>query len=311
MAKCVVIGGNGFLGSWVVDELVAAGHDVTVFDRFSGPPAFTAEGVRMLEGDFFDTDSLAEAVAGQDYLFHFLSSSTPASADTDPSGDLRTNVARSVELFELAADAGVSTVYFASTGGAMYGDSPLHTISELAVPAPVSPYAIGKLAIEGYLRYFERKRGLASVSFRISNPYGPRQHPHRKQGVIPIFLQRVAEGLPLEVYGDGSAVRDYVYVADAARMMASIVGRPTRHAVYNIGSGVGESLREVIELTREVTGVEPGILNLPQPATFVDRVVLDTDRFAQEFGRPALVSLGDGMRMTWTDTLARRDSSPL
>src|SRR5690606_14386344 len=118
-----------------------------------------------------------------------------------------------------AVEAGVKHVAFASTGGAIYGEQDDESITEYAVPRPLSPYAIGKLAIEGYLRYFHRKHGLRSVSFRISNPYGPRQHPHKRQGVIPIFLQRIAEGLPVEVFGDGSMVRDYLYVEDAARMV--------------------------------------------------------------------------------------------
>lgn len=296
----MVVGGNGFLGSSVVDELVRAGHEVTAFDRFSsGEPAFTSPGVRRIAGDFLSRSALRSALEGQEYLFHFLSTSTPALAEDDPSLDVRTNVSQTVTMFELAVAAGVSCVYFASTGGAMYGSVGDENASEETVPAPVSPYAIGKLAIEGYLRYFRRKHGLASVSFRISNPYGPRQHRGRTQGVIPIFLQRLADGLPLRVYGDGTMVRDYIYADDAARMIVATVGLETRHDVYNVGSGTGASINDLVALTTSVAGATAAVETIPQPSTFVDRVVLDVGRYSAEFGAPELVSLEDGVAATW------------
>lgn len=300
MADCVVIGGNGFLGSEVVDALVARGHSVAAFDRFTvDAPLWTSPGVERIVGDFFDTDALRKAVAGREYVFHFLSTTTPATAETDPTLDVRTNVAQSVELFSIAAEAGVRHLYFASTGGAMYGESDAATLSEDAAPAPVSPYAIGKLALEGYLRYFRRTRGLKSTAFRISNPYGPRQHTGKQQGVIPIFLSRILRGEPVTVFGDGGAVRDYIYAPDAVAMIADVVGRDLRHEVYNIGSGVGATIAEVVDLAREITGVPVEVERRPQPATFVDRVVLDIRRYVDEFGEPELRSLRDGMEHTW------------
>jgi UDP-glucose 4-epimerase len=303
MARCIVVGGNGFVGSYLVDELVARGHEVTVFDRFStGAATYAAAGVRRVVGDFLDPESLRPALIGQEYLFHFLSTTTPATAENDPLLDVRTNLTASIELFSLAVEAGVKKVYFASSGGAMYGDDDVHSLAESAIPAPVSPYAIGKLAIEGYLRFFKRTHGLDSVSYRISNPYGPRQHPHKKQGVIPIFLQAIHDGEPIRLYGDGSAVRDYIYVEDAARLIADTVGRETEHDVYNIGSGHGTSLAEVVDLARAVTAREVAIDRMPQPVTFINRVVLDVARSRQEFGETPLVSLREGMERTWADT---------
>ena len=302
MARCLVIGGNGFLGSHLVDALAAAGHEVTVFDRFGSPVQYTAE-AGQTRGDFLDLPALAAALEGQEHVFHFLSATTPATAEDDPTTDLRLNLAGSVDLFTLAAKAGVARLTFASTGGAIYGDQPVEAISEDLVPLPVSPYAIGKLAIEGYLRYFRAKHGLESVSFRISNPYGPRQHAHRKQGVIPIFLQRIAEGRPITVFGDGSMVRDYVYVEDVAAMIAATVTRSPEHPVYNVGSGVGTSVADLLSLAREVTGREVEVVHEPQPVTFVNRSVLDVSRFLREFGARPAVSLRLGTEITWQDTL--------
>ncbi len=300
MARCLVIGGNGFLGSYLVDELAGRGHDVTVFDRFSSPQArWESSGVSTIAGDFMQSAALRAAVEGQQHVFHFLSSTTPASADHDPGADMRTNVAQSIELFDAAASAGVQRVYFASTGGAMYGHQADERVSELTLPQPVSPYAIGKQAIEGYLRFFAHTHGLDSVAFRISNPYGPRQQSHRSQGVIPIFLHRIAEGLPVQVFGDGSMVRDYIFATDSVRMIADAIERPALQPVYNIGSGVGTSVTELVELAREITGQPVEVEARPKLATAVDTVVLDTARYEGDFGPQRFLSLREGMQRTW------------
>lgn len=302
MSACLVIGGNGFIGSHLVDELAARGHEVSVLDRFSGDRvAYRAPGVRRLIGDFLNRADLAAAVRGQEYVFHFLSTTTPASAEDDPTLDVRTNVLASIELFQLAVDAGVARVFFGSTGGAIYGDQDVALMREDLAPRPVSPYAIGKLTIEGYLRYFRRKHGLDSVTFRISNPYGGRQGPNKRQGVIPIFLHELASGRPLTVFGDGSMERDFIAVGDAVRMMADVAdGRP-RHDVYNIGSGQGTTIAELLDVIAETTGRRVDVERRPMPSTFVDRVVLDTARFRAEFGDPLLIPLADGVRAVWDD----------
>lgn len=303
MANCLVIGANGFLGSHLVDALAASGHSVTAFDRFTTDQQFTSAGVRRVSGDFMSLSDLRNAVDGQEQVFHFLSTTSPATSEGDPTLDVTTNVAGSIALFEAAVEAGVARIAFASTGGAIYGDQTAALITEEAVPAPISPYAIGKLTIEGYLRYFERTHGLKSVSFRISNPYGPRQHPQRRQGVIPIFLQQIAEGLPLTVLGDGTMLRDYIYVDDVAKMIVETVDRVPAFPVYNIGSGRGTTVNELLQLARDVTGREVSIEHAAQPVTFVQRSVLDVGRYSTEFGERANIGLTEGMELTWHDTL--------
>ena len=305
VARCLVVGANGFIGSHLVDELARLGHEVSAFDRFSSDRvAFSAGGVIKLPGDFMNQADVAQAVKDQQFVFHFVSTTTPATAENDPTLDVRTNIASSIELLQQCVDASVQKVSFASTGGAIYGDQPGQgALSEETAALPVSPYAIGKLAIEGYLRYFGRKFGLETVAFRISNPYGPRQRANKKQGVIPIFLNRLAEGLPLEVFGDGSMIRDYLYVQDAVRMVGETVGMPTSHDTYNIGSGRGASLSEVLAVIESVTGITPKIETRPVPSTYLGRVVLDTTRFQDEFGYESFLSLQDGIAETWQQRL--------
>ncbi|MGY1605495.1 NAD-dependent epimerase/dehydratase family protein [Geodermatophilus sp. SYSU D00815] len=304
MADCLVIGGNGFIGSHVVDSLLRRGHSVAVFDRHRmGPPRWGDRPVEVVHGDFLNAADVRAALRGSQVVLHLLSTTDPATAQGDPTMDIRTNITSSVQLFDACVDAGVAHVYFASSGGAIYGDQDQQVFAETDVTLPVSPYAIGKQAIESYLRYFRRTQGLESTTFRISNPYGPRQNPLKRQGVIPIFLRRVLEGAPLTVFGDGSMIRDYLYVGDLAEMIAEVVSTGPEHDLYNLGSGVGTTIDEVVGTIREVTGRDVPVEHLPRPATFVDHVVLSVERFEKEFATRATTSLADGVRLTWEEML--------
>ena len=299
--RAVVVGANGFIGSHLVDSLAIAGHEVTAFDRFSAGTRLYREEARQLRGDFLNTDDLREAVKGQQLLFHFLSTSTPATAERDPSFDVRTNVTQSIELMRLAVEAGVEHVYFASTGGAIYGESGRDSYSELDPTLPISPYAIGKLSIENYLRYFRTKYALESTTFRISNPFGPRQHVNRKQGLIPIVLRQIALGLPVTQLGDGSMVRDYIYVEDLVDMIEAVVHQGSLSSVYNLGSGEGRSVASVLATIREVVGRDFEVVEAPKPATFVDRITLNTNRYIEEFSAPKFTDFATGVDKTWQE----------
>lgn len=306
VAKSLVIGANGFIGSHLVDSLIAEGHEVTAFDRFSSQnPTFVSAEVRLIRGEFLSRSDLESAVQGQDHVFHFLSTTNPATAESDPTLDIRTNVAQTVELLESCVAAGVGHVYFSSTGGAIYGQQGKAGYSETDRALPVSPYGIGKLAIEHYLHYFATKHGLASTTLRISNPYGTRQKANRKQGLIPIALRQIALGLPVVRFGNGEMIRDYVYVEDLVGMIMPLVGVKTDFDLYNLGSGVGHSVNDIFDSLRRVTGNEFAIEQRPIPKTFVDKVVLNTDRFISEFGSPSLTSLDTGVAATYAEILSQ------
>ncbi|TFD70098.1 NAD-dependent epimerase/dehydratase family protein [Cryobacterium sp. Hb1] len=302
MAKAVVIGANGFVGSHLVDSLVDAGHDVSAFDRFSSTePTFTAREVSIFRGEFLSRADLEEAVRGQDLVFHFLSTTSPATAESDPTLDIRTNIAQSVELLEACVSAGTKHFYFASTGGAIYGPQgkPIHDEQDRTLP--VSPYAIGKLTIENYLRYFSVMHHLESTTLRISNPFGTRQRPNKRQGLIPIALRQIVLGRPVARFGSGSMVRDYLYVEDLVAMIARMVDTAPKFNTYNLGSGVGHSVTDVLSSLRRVTGSDFDIDERPVPATFVDSIVLDTARYRAEFGDIPLTTLDEGVRRTYEE----------
>jgi UDP-glucose 4-epimerase len=308
MSRVAVIGANGFIGSHLVDELAAEGHIVTAFDRFRGNEAsFTASGVRRVRGDFLNRIDLEEAVQGQDLVFHFLSTTSPATAERDPLLDIRTNLTQTVELLNACALAGVKQFYFASTGGAIYGPQGKSSYSETDAPEPVSPYAIGKLSIEHYLHYFRVTHGLRSTIFRISNPYGTRQKKDRLQGLIPIALRQTVADLPVTRFGDGSMVRDYVFVEDLVKMIARVVAGDPKHHVYNLGSGVGYSVNDVLTTIEHAVGKPVQITEAAVPSTFVDRVVLDVHRYCEEFGEVPTTSLEDGVRHTLEEMIRDKE----
>lgn len=301
MAETLVLGANGFVGSHLVDSLVEGGHNVRAFDRFGSPARFVEhENIEIRAGDYMNTGDLEDALKDIEYVFHFISTTTPAASDKDPTIDIETNLRMSVELFKLCADSDVKRVIFASTGGAIYGNGGEgEARKETDSAEPVSPYAIGKLAIENYLRYFRSKHRLQSTSFRISNPYGERQPTHRRQGVIPIFLDNLYHDRPLTVNGDGGMVRDYIYVKDLANMIARVFERGDLKDLYNVGSGQGTTLNDIIEMAAHVSGKTPVVERAPVPSTFINSVVLDMKRFIADFGEYPLTSLEDGMRATY------------
>ncbi|SDP06208.1 UDP-glucose 4-epimerase [Microbacterium sp. ru370.1] len=305
MLRCLVIGANGFLGSRLTDALAAAGHLVTAFDRFSrGTRAFSARDLVVVPGDFLSVSDLASAVEGQDLVFHFLSTTTPATADADPTMDLRTNVGQSVELLALCARANVRRFFYASSGGAIYGPRTERLLNEDAPLTPLSPYGIGKLTVERYIDYYAATAGLSAVALRISNPYGANPNPSKRQGIIPITLNRILRSEPVIQMGDGSMVRDYIHVDDLVRRIMRMVDAEPRHRAYNLGTGRGSSVAEVLAVVRSVVGRDFATRVLPQPATFVDHSVLDVSRFVAEFGADDDLTLTEGIARTWREMTA-------
>ena len=300
MSKCLVLGANGFIGSHLVDALVNAGHQVRAFDRAGGTTKYKAQGVEAFYGNFLNISDLQSAVNGMDYVFHFISTTTPASAENDPLIDVETNIRMSIELFDICAASNIKRLIFASTGGAIYGDQGNNDPRrEVDLPLPVSPYAIGKLTIENYLRYFKIKRNLDSVVLRISNPYGERQALHAKQGVIPIFIENLFENKPLTILGDGSMVRDYIYVKDVANIITKMFDQPAKYDIYNVGSGIPVTVNEVVSAIKAVHPNDARIEHKEAPATFVHNVTLDVSRLQNEFGVSAETSLQDGVAATY------------
>jgi len=304
VANCLVLGANGFIGSHLVDQLSKAGHFVRCFDRYRRESYLfsntASNNVEVFAGDFLNRSSLHEALDDIDYVFHFISTTNPLVSDGDPLIDIDTNIRMSVELFSMCVEKNIKRVVFASTGGAVYGNvSTKEITSEDTCPHPFSPYAIGKLTIENYLNYFSHKYGLNGTTVRISNPYGPRQNILSGQGVIPIFLNKIRLGEPITIYGDGEMVRDYIFIGDLVKMIVPLIEKQPKQTVYNLGSGHGYSVNQLVEIIEKVTGESVKRDHRPAPSTYVDTIVLDSHRYVSEFRVEPKTPLSEGIKKMW------------
>lgn len=297
--KCLVLGANGFVGSYLVEAL--ANNEwisVRAFDRFSKGPQFAVTpNVEVFRGDIFDDDDLRKALKNVDYVMHSFSATTPFISDTDPYVDISNNLFRSVKIFELCVSAGVEKIGFISSGGAVYGTlAEKKTAHESDPPLPISPYGINKLAIEHYLEYFKRKSGIDYSIYRLTNPYGPRQVAKNNQGVIPTFLDKIYRDEQITIYGDGQSSRDYIYMTDAASMIANSFEHKNKQAIYNIGSGKQTSLNDIIETLAKITGKKIKVNYKESPVTFPQKTMVSVDRFTDEFNLKAKTSLKKGLK---------------
>jgi UDP-glucose 4-epimerase len=300
--KALVIGGNGFIGINLVDELLQAGHSVRVFDRYPSRYRQPDARVEYLTGDFANHGEVEEAVRGMDWIYHLAYTTLPQTSNEDPTYDVRSNVIDTLQLLQCCVASAVKKVIFISSGGTIYGVPQTTPIKEEHPTDPICSYGISKLTIEKYLSLFHHLHGLEFVVARISNPYGEGQNPNAKQGAVGVFLGNVAQGKPITIWGDGGAVRDYLYIRDAARALVKAgeykpkVDEPR---VFNIGSGIGYTLNDIIARIKEVVDVPVEVQYTPARALDVPANVLDITRAKTYLQWEPQVDLKDGLRDTW------------
>jgi UDP-glucose 4-epimerase len=296
----LVLGANGFIGSYLVERF-SQSHSIQVraFDRYSKKPQFAVtDNVEIFKGNISLDRDIRHALKGVDYVMHCFSATTPFISDQNPYIDITENLIRSVKIFELCAAAGVEKIGFISSGGAVYGTLAEKKVAhETDSPLPISPYGINKLCIEHYLEYFRRKYGIPYSIYRLTNPYGPRQVTKKKQGVIPTFIHQISNDEEITIYGDGKSSRDYIYIEDAALMIADSFERKNKHAIYNIGSGVQTSLNDIIDTLQQVMGKKIRVTYTEAPATFPQKTMVSVERFTQEFDLRSKTSLKKGLRL--------------
>jgi len=302
--KVLVLGGNGFIGSHVVDQLLAGGHKVRVFDR--SPERYRAplKQVEYRLGRFDDTFQVAEALQGVDAVCHLISTTVPGTSNLDPVADVQNNLVNTLHLLEQMRKKSLHRILYLSSGGTVYGNPESSPICEDQPLKPISSYGVVKVAIENYLYMYQQLYGLQPVILRPSNPYGPRQGHAGVQGLIGTLLARALSGETLEIWGDGSIVRDYMHVGDLARLCASAL-ESNSCGVFNAGSGEGYSINQIISMIRDLTGGKLDVRYEAARAFDVKEVVLDISSAMQQFGWKPAVELSTGIRehMEWLHSL--------
>jgi UDP-glucose 4-epimerase len=296
--ECLVLGAGGFIGAHLCRALARAGAVVHGFGRAPAHPE-ALPSMAWTHAEFQDRAALAEALGGKDVVFHLLGGSIPALAERDPAEDLRGNAAASVELLELCRAAGVKRMVFISSGGTVYGMPRRLPIPEDHPTDPISAYGIHKLLVEKHLGLQAHRNGLQAVVLRAANPYGPYQNPHRGQGVIAALMARRLSGQPVEIWGDGRVVRDFLHVEDMVDAMLRAAFYPGPHRVMNLGSGIGRSILEVVAAVDQVLGLEGADLVFrPGRAVDVPVNVLDISLIRRELGWAPSTGWLEGLRGT-------------
>ena len=302
--RALVTGGSGFIGSNLVDTLVARGDEVTVIDDLStgrreNLDGALAAGVRLLEVDVRDRAAILDLVgrARPEVLFHLAAQIDVRRSMTDPALDARINVEGTINILDAACKSGVRRLINTSTGGAIYGEGKILPAPEDHPSAPEAPYGQSKLCAEGYCDLFARLHGLSTVSLRYGNVFGPRQDPLGEAGVIAIFCGKLIDGGTPTIFGDGLQTRDYVYVSDVVEANLAAVGTDATGA-FNIGTGVQTSVLDLVSaLGRHADGpFEPEMA--PERQGEVRHIVLDTSRARDELGWEARVALDEGLERT-------------
>ena len=302
--RALVTGGSGFIGSNLVDSLLARGDQVTVIDDLSTGRRQNLQGAieagaELVELDIRDAQAVVDVMerSAPEAVFHLAAQIDVRRSAADPAADARINVEGTINVLEAARQARVQRVVNTSTGGAIYGEGRILPAPEDHPAAPEAPYGLSKQCAESYCALFTRLHGLSTVSLRYGNVYGPRQDPLGEAGVIAIFCGKLLDGGRPTVFGDGLQTRDYVFVGDVVDANLLAVGSSASGA-FNIGTGVETSVLDLVQALAEQSDGDFEPEMAPERSGEVRHIALDSTRAADELGWEAKVSLLDGLERT-------------
>jgi UDP-glucose 4-epimerase len=297
--KILILGANGFLGRHATIWLSAKGYRLRLFDlNFRRKVALPGQSeVETIGGNFMNPSDVERALDGVDIVLHFISTTVPASSINDVMVEIETNITASVKLLELMAKKNVRFIGFPSSGGTVYGDSRAdHHEGETLRPS--CPYGLGKALLEEIIRFYSEYRNINYQIWRIFNPYGDTTKVHRVQGLVDAFLQKVQDGEQLSLWGDGSAVRDFIFIDDVVAAIGVMLEQRVKNEIVNIGSGRGHSIREVLEVLRVAVGRKFSV-EVTDGYAGVTRAVLNIEKIKRLTGWRPSYSLDEGMAETW------------
>jgi len=292
--KVLVLGGNGFIGTNLVDQLVTAGHNVRVYDRSSPKLCEQLKNVEYLRGSFDDIASVSQALHKIDAVCHLISSSIPSTSNLSPVDDIQDNLVNTVSLLECMKKMNIRRILYISSGGTIYGDSDKEIIDEDHSLNPNCSYGIVKLAVEKYLMMYKRLYGFEPIILRVSNPYGPWQSKVGLQGLIGTVLVKVINKEPVDVWGDGEVIRDYLYITDLIDACILALDKKIT-GVFNIGSGIGHSVNQIIKLVEELTSTMLEVNYKESREVDVKKVVLNIKKAKNELGWVPKINITEGL----------------
>ena len=290
----IVLGGNGFIGSHIVDELMLRGHSVSVLCRSREKVTRYIADVKYYYGDFLDSVVVNEAIQGKDAVIHSISSTVPSTSVRNPVIDINQNLVATVNLLEIMIRSNVKRLIYLSSGGTVYGSPKYLPVNEDHPLNPISSYGVVKVAIENYIGMFKELYGLKPIILRPSNPYGTRQGHAGIQGALSTFLGNTLANKKITIWGDGEIKRGYIYVKDLARL-CSIAVESSAEGTFNVCSGTSTSLNQILEYIESVTGVTPLVEYQMGRAFDVKDILLNIDKVQSVFGWEPKYFIQDGI----------------
>jgi UDP-glucose 4-epimerase len=296
--RCLILGGGGFMGSYLADAFSQNNYSVTVFDRKFGHNLPVNYGlINYCVGEFSDSKKLQELISGVDVIVHLISATTPAESYDNPEIEFFGNLIPTVNLLKIVQESN-KKIIFASSGGTVYGEAKCIPITENHSRRPLCPYGITKATIEDWFEYYGRMHGLNFTILRIANPYGLGQSLDGKLGAVTNFIWQALRNEDITIWGDGYVVRDFIYIEDLVEAFLAIIEQPINSGIYNVGVGIGYSLIEVVEMiAKEININMPKIRFLPGRAFDVHQNVLDSSKMEQDYGWTAKTSLHEGVHI--------------
>ncbi|WP_301920977.1 NAD-dependent epimerase/dehydratase family protein [Ferruginibacter sp.] len=300
--KVLVTGGTGFIGSFVVEALLQDGHEVLVVANGRQLPAYLemlTNQITYYQGDFGETDILEKALPGCDAVIHLAWSTVPKQTKGATAFEFSSNIPGNINLIEKCIDFKVDKFIFISSGGTVYGMPDQIPLTELHGLNPISNYGLGKLTMEKLLHLYNYTHNIKYTILRVSNAYGERQNLYKNQGVIGVWLKNIVQKKKIEIWGDGSVVRDYVYVKDVAAAVLNALAQIKNTSIYNIGGGKGYSLNDIVAAIN--TGLNIGVEVEYKPSRNFDVPVniLDISKAQKEIGFKPTIGLAEGIIRTW------------
>jgi UDP-glucose 4-epimerase len=295
----LVTGGAGFIGSHVVDALIAEGYRVAVIDNLStGRRENLNAAAGFYEIDIRDVDAVSKVFEAERpaLVSHQAAQADVRASLVDPAGYAETNIVGTLNVLQAAKTAGTSKVVFASTGGAIYGNPEELPATERCPVRPLDPYGTSKLACEYYLHTYKHNFGLDYCVLRYANVYGPRQNGDGEAGVVAIFAKGMLENRPLTIWGDGLQSRDFVYVGDVAA--ANVAAARYGSGIYNVGTGLPTDIVTVARGLARVTGYTQELVRGPAKSGEVRHSYLDAHKARREMGWEPQVTLANGLART-------------
>jgi UDP-glucose 4-epimerase len=305
MVRLLILGGSGFIGSNLIETLLNAGYAITNFDRpGTSPVHFNSHNAyRFVPGYLSDNSHLRNVFNQEPYdcVVHLVSSLIPSSGYDEFFNDREVNLTAGYEIVKNMMSNGCRRIIFFSSGGTIYGPNGKGINSENDELCPLTYYGYSKLAMEEFLKFSSRCYPINHLIVRPSNPYGSGQNLFGKQGLITVALGKILQNKPIEIWGDGNVVRDYLHISDLSNAISALIDSKENNEVFNIGSGTGHSVNQIIDIIHNVTGVNTGLIHKQARPVDIPVNILSIDKIKLKTGWLPRVDLKVGIALLWKE----------